>query len=173
MEASSVDYVRLNPTGPVVVEGAIDVGFVVPDTIEVHKIESDPAYGTSTRMIARTSATWATAPLSTLLGQSLRPRGIERESRAVLFDGPFASRRNFGDRPTVGLILRVSDAACGSAGPSLRHRAGASQMVLWGTLVNGPIVCFVTLDRRWKNNEGLLDGGRSRLARSCSTIAAL
>ena len=30
VEASSVEYVRLNPTEPVVIEGDIDVGFVVP-----------------------------------------------------------------------------------------------------------------------------------------------
>jgi hypothetical protein len=45
VEASSVEYVRLNPTEPVVIEGDIDVGFVVPDDIEIHTIETDPAHG--------------------------------------------------------------------------------------------------------------------------------
>ena len=45
VQASSVDYVRLHPTDPVVVEGNLDVGYVVPDTIVVHPIEGDPAYG--------------------------------------------------------------------------------------------------------------------------------
>ena len=45
VEASSVEYVRLNPTEPVVIAGDIDVGFVVPAEIEVHTIEGDPAYG--------------------------------------------------------------------------------------------------------------------------------
>ena len=45
VQASSVDYVRLNPTEPVVIDGDIDVGFAVPETIEIHTIENDPAYG--------------------------------------------------------------------------------------------------------------------------------
>lgn len=45
VQASSVEYVRLNPTEPVVIEGDIDVGFAVPGTIEIHAIENDPAYG--------------------------------------------------------------------------------------------------------------------------------
>jgi uncharacterized protein YdeI (BOF family) len=45
VEESSVEYVRLNPTEPVAIEGDIDVGFVVPDEIEVHPIEGDDAFG--------------------------------------------------------------------------------------------------------------------------------
>lgn len=45
VDASSVDYVRLNPTQPVVIDGSIDVGFAVPAEIEVHTIPDDPAYG--------------------------------------------------------------------------------------------------------------------------------
>ena len=45
VEASSVEYVRLNPTEPVVIEGDIDVGFVVPADIEIHTIEGDDAHG--------------------------------------------------------------------------------------------------------------------------------
>lgn len=45
VEASSVDYVRLNPTEPVIIDGSIDVGFVVPAEIEVHPIQGDEAHG--------------------------------------------------------------------------------------------------------------------------------
>lgn len=45
IEASSVEYVRLHPTDPVVIEGGIDVGFAVPAEIELHTIEGDDAYG--------------------------------------------------------------------------------------------------------------------------------
>lgn len=45
IEASSVDYVRLNPTDPVVLEGEIDVGYAVPEAIVVNPIEGDPTYG--------------------------------------------------------------------------------------------------------------------------------
>ena len=45
VEASSVEYVRLNPTEPVVIEGDIDVGFAVPAEIELHPIEGDEAHG--------------------------------------------------------------------------------------------------------------------------------
>ena len=42
---ASVEYVRLHPTEPVVIEGEIDVGFVVPEDIELHVIEGDPDHG--------------------------------------------------------------------------------------------------------------------------------
>lgn len=45
VEASSVDYVRLNPTEPVVIEGDVDVGYAVPAEIELHTIEGDEAHG--------------------------------------------------------------------------------------------------------------------------------
>lgn len=45
VEASSVEYVRLNPTEPVVIEGDIDVGFAVPAEIELHPIEGDETHG--------------------------------------------------------------------------------------------------------------------------------
>lgn len=45
VEASSVEYVRLNPTEPVVIDGSIDVGFVVPAEIQLHPIEGDEVYG--------------------------------------------------------------------------------------------------------------------------------
>lgn len=43
--ASSVDYVRLNPTEPVVIEGDVTAGYVVPNTVVIHKIQNDPKYG--------------------------------------------------------------------------------------------------------------------------------
>src|SRR5687768_12804425 len=45
VEASSVEYVRLNPTEPVVIEGDLDVGFVVPAEVELHTIEGDETHG--------------------------------------------------------------------------------------------------------------------------------
>ena len=39
---ASVEYVRLNPTEPVVIEGELEVGYVVPDDVELHIIEGDP-----------------------------------------------------------------------------------------------------------------------------------
>lgn len=45
VEASSVDYVRMNPTDPVVIEGDIDVGYAVPEDIVIHEIDNDPNYG--------------------------------------------------------------------------------------------------------------------------------
>lgn len=41
----AVEYVRVHPTEPVVIDGSIDVGYVVPDTVELHVVESDPDYG--------------------------------------------------------------------------------------------------------------------------------
>lgn len=45
IEAASVDYVRLNPTDPVVLEGDIAVGYAVPEAVVIHPIEGDPTYG--------------------------------------------------------------------------------------------------------------------------------
>lgn len=45
VDAASVEYVRLNPTEPVVIDGDIDVGFAVPAEIELHVIEGDDAHG--------------------------------------------------------------------------------------------------------------------------------
>jgi hypothetical protein len=39
---ASIEYARLNPSEPVIIEGNIDVGYVVPDTIELHAIDGDP-----------------------------------------------------------------------------------------------------------------------------------
>ena len=45
VEASSVDYVRLNPTNPVVIDGDVQVGYVVPAEVELHVIEGDSVHG--------------------------------------------------------------------------------------------------------------------------------
>jgi hypothetical protein len=45
VDAASVEYVRLNPTEPVVIEGDIDVGFAVPAEVEIHPIEGDETHG--------------------------------------------------------------------------------------------------------------------------------
>lgn len=45
VEESSIEYVRLNPTEPVVIEGDIDVGFAVPAEVEIHPIEGDETHG--------------------------------------------------------------------------------------------------------------------------------
>ena len=42
---ASIDYVRLNPTDPVVIEGEIEVGYVVPEEVTLHVVENDPDYG--------------------------------------------------------------------------------------------------------------------------------
>lgn len=39
---TSVEYARLNPTEPVIIEGEIEVGYVVPEEIELHVIDGDP-----------------------------------------------------------------------------------------------------------------------------------
>jgi uncharacterized protein YdeI (BOF family) len=45
VQASSVEYVRLNPTEPVMLEGELEVGYAVPAEVTVAPIEGDPAYG--------------------------------------------------------------------------------------------------------------------------------
>lgn len=39
---TSIEYARLNPTEPIVIEGNIDVGYAVPETITLHAIDGDP-----------------------------------------------------------------------------------------------------------------------------------
>lgn len=41
---ASVEYARLNPSEPVIIEGDIDVGYTVPETIVLHPIDDDPDY---------------------------------------------------------------------------------------------------------------------------------
>lgn len=42
---ASVEYARANPTDPIVVDGDIDVGYVVPAEVEVRVVEGDEQYG--------------------------------------------------------------------------------------------------------------------------------
>lgn len=45
VEATSVEYVRLNPTEPVMIDNTIEVGYVVPAEIVLHPIEGDATHG--------------------------------------------------------------------------------------------------------------------------------
>jgi hypothetical protein len=45
IETSTVDYVVANPVAPVVIDGAIDVGYTLPSGVTVYPIDSDPSYG--------------------------------------------------------------------------------------------------------------------------------
>ncbi len=45
INSSSIEYVRLHPTDPVVIEGNVDGGFHVPKTVVVHAIDGDPDHG--------------------------------------------------------------------------------------------------------------------------------
>lgn len=45
VETTSVEYVRLNPTEPVVIVSTIEVGYVVPPEIVLHPIEGDATHG--------------------------------------------------------------------------------------------------------------------------------
>jgi hypothetical protein len=45
IEATTVDYVRMHPTDPVVIGGTIDVGYVVPETVVIHRIEGNADFG--------------------------------------------------------------------------------------------------------------------------------
>jgi hypothetical protein len=45
VNASSVEYVRLNPTEPVVIEGDLEVGYAVPEDVELHVIDGDDTHG--------------------------------------------------------------------------------------------------------------------------------
>ena len=42
---ASVEYVRMNPTEPVIIEGDLDVGYVVPEGVTLHIIDGDPDHG--------------------------------------------------------------------------------------------------------------------------------
>lgn len=45
VEATSVEYVRLNPTEPVMIEGELEVGYAVPEDVQLHVIEGDETHG--------------------------------------------------------------------------------------------------------------------------------
>ncbi len=42
---STIEYAGANPVAPVVIDGAVDVGYVVPQDVTVYPVEGDPAYG--------------------------------------------------------------------------------------------------------------------------------
>ena len=42
---SSIDYVANNPVEPIYIEGAADIGFVVPTDVTIYPIEGDDRYG--------------------------------------------------------------------------------------------------------------------------------
>jgi len=45
VDEDTVEYVRLNPTDPVVIDGDVDVGYTVPETVTIRQVESNPDYG--------------------------------------------------------------------------------------------------------------------------------
>jgi hypothetical protein len=45
VDDNAVEYVRVHPTEPVMVDGTIEVGYVVPDDVELHVIEGDDTHG--------------------------------------------------------------------------------------------------------------------------------
>jgi len=45
VEASTVEYARLHPVEPIIVEGDITVGYQVPERIELQRVEGDDKYG--------------------------------------------------------------------------------------------------------------------------------
>jgi hypothetical protein len=45
VDETTIEYVRMNPTEPVVVEGNLDVGYVVPESVTIHAIKGDPDHG--------------------------------------------------------------------------------------------------------------------------------
>jgi len=45
VDDKTIEYVRVHPTDPVVIDTEPTVGYVVPDTITIQPIESDPAHG--------------------------------------------------------------------------------------------------------------------------------
>lgn len=45
VSASSVDYASNNPVDTVIIDGNLDVGYIVPDDIVIAEVPDDPAYG--------------------------------------------------------------------------------------------------------------------------------
>jgi hypothetical protein len=45
VDDDAVEYARLNPSDPIEVEGNVEVGYVVPDDIELRIVEGDPDHG--------------------------------------------------------------------------------------------------------------------------------
>lgn len=45
IETSTIDYAGTHPVAPVIIDGALDVGMVLPADVTVYPVESDPTYG--------------------------------------------------------------------------------------------------------------------------------
>ncbi len=45
IQTSTIDYVAANPVAPVIIDGALDVGYVLPSGVTVYPVADDPAYG--------------------------------------------------------------------------------------------------------------------------------
>lgn len=45
IEATTVEYAAANPVEPIIVEGGVDVGYVLPAEVTIHAVEGDPTYG--------------------------------------------------------------------------------------------------------------------------------
>jgi hypothetical protein len=45
VDDDTVEYVRMHPTDPVAIEGDVDVGYVVPESVTIHRIEGDSDHG--------------------------------------------------------------------------------------------------------------------------------
>jgi hypothetical protein len=42
---ASVEFVRMHPTEPVLIEGELEVGYVIPEDVTIHVIEGDADHG--------------------------------------------------------------------------------------------------------------------------------
>jgi len=45
VDEDAIEYVRMHPTEPVVVEGDIEVGYAVPETVTIHAVEGNADIG--------------------------------------------------------------------------------------------------------------------------------
>lgn len=45
IETATIDYVAANPVEPVIIDGTLDVGYVLPSGVTVYPVADDPAYG--------------------------------------------------------------------------------------------------------------------------------
>lgn len=45
VDDKTIEYVRVHPTEPVVIQGDIAAGYVVPDTVTIHAIDTNPDLG--------------------------------------------------------------------------------------------------------------------------------
>jgi hypothetical protein len=45
IEATTVEYAAANPVEPIIVDGGVEVGYVLPAEVTIHTVEGDPNYG--------------------------------------------------------------------------------------------------------------------------------